>query len=156
VAAGTELSKGRGCRDTVLLEGAAPRTPEAIRRIIHTVQRSGIDFYNHERAIVDLARIVCASQRLKVVHTVIVFVRTLRICTAAIQAVICVCNGNLPGMDLNHHIMTIRVWRAGASYRPNLTANGGSRSERLDTFVHRGRLVYEGRRVRRQKMSAMI
>jgi hypothetical protein len=120
VAAGTELSKGRGCRDTVLLEGGAPGTSEAIRRIIHTVQRSGIDFYNHGRAIVGLARILCASQRLKVVHTVIVFVRTLRICTAAIQAVICVCNGNLPGMDLNHHIMTIRVWRAWASYRPNM------------------------------------
>jgi hypothetical protein len=98
VAVGTELSKGRGCRDTVLLEGGAPGTPEVISRMILTVQRSGIGFYNHERAIEGFVRIVCASQRLRVVHRSYCSsrtIRTLRIYTAAIQvAVICVCNGN--------------------------------------------------------------
>jgi hypothetical protein len=74
VAAGTELSKGRGCRDTVLLEGGAPGTTKAIRGIIQTVQRSGIGFYNHESAIVGLPpRTVSASQCPRVVYTVILF-----------------------------------------------------------------------------------
>jgi len=52
-------------------------------------------------------------------------------------------NGNLPGMNVNHHVMTIRVWQAAAP--PQSDSIKGSRSGLVDAFGGRGRLgVDEG------------